>query len=942
MADIFISYSRIDKDFVEKLHATLASSGFDVWIDWEGIPPTAEWMREIRSAIDAADSIVFILSPESVRSEVCLEEIAHAANQQKRLIPLVYREVDAGSVPEAVAALNWIFLRETDNFDEACDLLARAIETDLEWVRAHTRLHIRAIEWNEKDRDDSFVIRGRDLDEAEKWIAGAATKDPKPTALQSEYVIASRSAATKRQRIALGSVTTGLVVAVALALLAFYQYQISEERRQVAVSRLLAAQSLRAMDEDLDLALLLSAEAARHFEGAESRDALLTALQRSSRILAFLHGHHEVVRSIAFSSGGELLASASSDGEGGDGALMLWDSISREPIASLQGGHQGGVLAVAFSPNHDLLASGGFDQQLILWETVNWRQVGEPLIGHEAPIELVAFGHDGNVMVSVGWNGRVMLWDVASPEQIDSQSNGSVLGFGAFAIRPDARAVALGELGGPIKLWYVDDKNQYKLAVTFKGPQSSIDSLAFDQNGELLASGGSDHTVVIWHLETGEQVDSPLSGRGNEIQSVAFSPDGKQVASASTDKVVSFWDVSTGKPALPALVGHAADVMSLAFSPDGKMLASGSADNKIILWDLAGIYALGSRFDTHSRQDAGSLALSSDGAILASRSADNTILLWDNATNKPSNPPIEGHEGIPEYAAFSRDGAIMASSVGGREIRLWNLTTRKTLDTLLLNQGDEVTKIAFGPRGRTLASASCSASGDTFFCEKPEVRLWGLGVDEPLRHVLRGHIDRIESLAFSPDGSILATGSWDDTVILWDVTSGNPLGAPLRGHQDNVMGLAFSPDGKVLASSSHASDRGPNIIFWDIATRQQLGLPLQGHTGGNRLTVAFSPDGRTLASAREHGSVILWDVENRRQIGLPLKSDSEGTAHIAFSSDGESLIAASVSKSVTVWDVGTDSWLRRACRIANRNLSQDEWRHYMGDVPYEKTCPNIQ
>jgi hypothetical protein len=124
-------------------------------------------MWEIHAAIEHTDTFVFIISPDSVTSEVCKQEIDHAVKQHKRLVPIVRRDVDAKAVPEAMAALNWIFLREHDDFDIAFQTLIKAMDTDLDWVQAHTRLLVCAKECNNNRRDNSFVLRGRDLQDAE-------------------------------------------------------------------------------------------------------------------------------------------------------------------------------------------------------------------------------------------------------------------------------------------------------------------------------------------------------------------------------------------------------------------------------------------------------------------------------------------------------------------------------------------------------------------------------------------------------------------------------------------------------------------------------------------------------------------------------------------------------------------------------------------------------
>ncbi|MGH7846740.1 MAG: toll/interleukin-1 receptor domain-containing protein, partial [Candidatus Binatia bacterium] len=140
MADVFISYSRKHKEFVGRLHEALKQRERDTWVDWEGIPPSAEWQNEIYAAIDAAHSFVFVIGPDSVKSDNCLKEVAHAIERNKRLIPLVRQGVPLEVIPDALRKLNWITFRDTDNFDAAFNLLIKALDTDLDYLRAHTRL----------------------------------------------------------------------------------------------------------------------------------------------------------------------------------------------------------------------------------------------------------------------------------------------------------------------------------------------------------------------------------------------------------------------------------------------------------------------------------------------------------------------------------------------------------------------------------------------------------------------------------------------------------------------------------------------------------------------------------------------------------------------------------------------------------------------------------
>ena len=128
MAEVFISYSRKDRDAVRRLDEALKSRGREAWVDWEDIRPTEEWMQAIYSAIEGADTFVFVLTPDSVASVVCGREIAHAAANNKRMVPIVARDVNADTVPEALAKLNWIFFRDGDDFGKATDTLVSALD----------------------------------------------------------------------------------------------------------------------------------------------------------------------------------------------------------------------------------------------------------------------------------------------------------------------------------------------------------------------------------------------------------------------------------------------------------------------------------------------------------------------------------------------------------------------------------------------------------------------------------------------------------------------------------------------------------------------------------------------------------------------------------------------------------------------------------------------
>lgn len=200
MARIFISYSRKNIDFARRLTAALQAQEIDFWVDWDGIPPTVDWMQQIQKGIEEADLFLFIISPDSINSQVCKKEIAIAIQNGKRLIPVVASEINWNEAPPEVSHLNYIFFRDTDDFDRAFKKLSAAIDTDYDWVQTHRRLQVKALEW-ERSKDAGFLLRGKDLEDAEQQISVNATKSPQPTDIQRDYILKSRQATDRQRRI---------------------------------------------------------------------------------------------------------------------------------------------------------------------------------------------------------------------------------------------------------------------------------------------------------------------------------------------------------------------------------------------------------------------------------------------------------------------------------------------------------------------------------------------------------------------------------------------------------------------------------------------------------------------------------------------------------------------------------------------------------------------
>jgi formylglycine-generating enzyme required for sulfatase activity len=219
MARVFVSYSRKNKDFCRKLTDELQRRELDFWVDWEGIPPTVDWMKEIEKGIEEADTFLVIVSPDWISSKICLDELDIAVKNGKRLIPVVPCDIPWNDVPRPLAQLNFIFFTDAYDFNTQFGKLFSALDTDYAWLKTQRRLQMKALEWDRADKENGFLLRGRDLEEAEQQISINATKDPHPTDLQREYVLKSRQASTRQRRI-----TTGILSFIIVMLIGITAY----------------------------------------------------------------------------------------------------------------------------------------------------------------------------------------------------------------------------------------------------------------------------------------------------------------------------------------------------------------------------------------------------------------------------------------------------------------------------------------------------------------------------------------------------------------------------------------------------------------------------------------------------------------------------------------------------------------------------------------------
>ncbi|RMF82456.1 MAG: TIR domain-containing protein [Chloroflexi bacterium] len=987
MADVFISYSRRDKEFVEKIHQALTDNDFDVWVDWEDIPPGSEnFEQDLWNGIDESNACIAVLSPEYLASEYCGAELNYAHQNNKRLIPIVYKTVGGDNVPSSVSHINWIFFDKEDLFDEGLQKLITAINTDLAYVREHTRLLVRAREWSNKERDSGYLLSGSELREAEKWLAVAMDKEPAPTSIQVEYIGASQAADRSRLTRILTAMVFGLIVLAVLAVFAANQRRIAvnneriavqesiraNEAERLAVSRQLATQSLLSLNNELDLSLLLSTTAANIADTVEARSTLLTGLTDNPRVTAFLQGHTDHVNALAFTPDGTLLATASCNTRIGQrcsrSEIRLWDVESAQQVEILVG-HEDEINSLVFNDDGSLLISAGCGAregglcsrgEIIIWDMTTFEPVGAPLIGHRRTINDIALNGDGSVLASASDDETIILWDVATASPIGDPLVGHNESVEAVAFHPSGDVLVSGGCAtirarqcnsGEILVWDLRSDGEI-VPINLGGHQQTVRALAFNRDGSLMASGSDDQFVILWDFSNLDELPgfgSPLIGHSAPITDIAFSPNSELLVTGSEDGIALLWDVATNQPIGEPLVGHNSAITGVAFHPDGETIATTSESADVILWNINRKQRLSTLLPVKAGQRVttiNSVRYHPDGTLIAAAGDDATIQFWDGETGDVLDKTFLGHENEITALSFSPDGTVLVSGscgeqgrdrCNGGEIRVWDVATGEELHDPIAAHTNLVTSLMFSPDGALLASAS--ADGD--------IMLWdaitGEQIGDPL---INAHDSRITSLAFSPDGTRIASIDVDNEVFLWDVATHEaidtlvPPGGRTRSFLPLETTLAFSPDGTLLASSNDTT-----ITVWDVETRQPIGADFVGHESAVQ-SMVFSPDSQMLISGSVSNAVILWNVQTGQIIGQPLRAQERGGINsLDLSPDGRHLVSGGAvldGVALVLWDFDLASWQEQACHIANRNLTVQEWRQLMPlNLDYTPTCPDL-
>ncbi len=721
-----------------------------------------------------------------------------------------------------------------------------------------------------------------------------------------------------------------------------------QSARADALARRVDSQRLAYLAENVPvsapaLAQLLSIEALRIDDTAEARQALWTGAQSHPDWLSRLGPD---IYDFAYGPAGDLLVTTHAGG-----AVRVWDV--RDPRAPRFVGEGaepelGATLGVLISPDSARLYLADYDDHLAVWSLANPaapERLG-PILSI-AELNVMALAPAGKVLVTGHSTGEVRFWDLTQgdvPVPVGAPLQAHPSPIDGLAYRADGAVLATS--GGPGDRFALWDVQEPTAPVALSEPDFAgrgdlwTGALAFSPSGEQLAVIRSE-TVMVWDVA---RPDAPsLTGewtvRDNVVYDVAYSPDGRRLAVARADGSITV--LGFGLAGDLQVQATAADpegaVYALAYSPLGAGLTTVNVAGQVTFLSaepVAPIAAIGQVLAGVT--DAPSFArYSSAGELLVVEQVGG-LELWD--LSLPALPvraaPALTTESLIMTAEFAPDGSWLAAADYAGDIAIWDLhdaRAPKLLGSIEAGHAVSVWSLAVSPNGAYLAT------GD----QDGVVKLWDVS-DPAAPHQLSeptSDNSGVHTLTFSADSDRLLAASWDRRIHVWDLTDptvpllwGRPIG-------DSVQSMAYDPRRNLLITGD---DEG-RLLFWDLNDSDgavPLGAPMPA-LAESVSDLILMPGSPVLAVGDDVlGAVQLWDISDARQpipfATLPLPE----AAFRGFTArpDGDVLALWGFELPLTMIDVGADALTMRACQLAGRNLTGDEWRRYFGEQPYRATC----
>jgi WD40 repeat protein len=716
------------------------------------------------------------------------------------------------------------------------------METDLEWVQAHTRRLLQAREWERRGRDRSLLLRGSDLSAAERWLSSGAGKEPAPTADHIAYLQASRGAAIRRQRLGMGVVSAALAGAVVLSVFSLVQRGRAIEGQHLAQSRELSARATENLVTDPESSVLLASRALDIKHTTEAEETLRQALL-SSHIRATLHPA-AAAAAAAFSPDGRFVMTQGQR----DGDVRIWRRDDWMAVATIPG-KQANPGGARFSPSGSRLLTLSREGVAAIWDPATGRRV-RALAGGRAPLRSAVWSADGRRVALGGADGTVAVRDARSGRLVVGL-RAARTPIVALALAPGGGRIAAAETGADNEtVVRVRELASGRVAATLRagavgGFIGGID-VAFSPDGARILTQGS-VPAMLWDAASGRRIAD--LGQTASADVAAFDPTGAYLAAGGIDGV-AVMDARSGE-VLARFRGHEGVVTSVAFSPDGRKVASTSVDGTVRVWRTADAAPI-AVFRGHVG-GVGGASFSADGRAVASiGNQDGTARVWGSGEidslrdSQDVEAPISAGD-----APLTPDGSVRAL-LGAGAARLVDAESGAVLHELSVQEGSVFTSLGFSGDG-----ARAALAGDD------RVAVFSTRDGRPVGPVIDADLGNyVRSVALDSDGGLVAAGGRGGILRIWEPGSGRLM--LTLAHDADVASIRFSADGRFLLTGA---DDGLARV-WELSTGKLLihlpGAPRDWSTDGRRIVtedgaltrlwpcdVCQGPDGlRALAAQR--------------------------------------------------------------------------------------------